>query len=179
MMDGFAAPWCVAGGWAIDLFLGRITRAHDDIELAIFRQDQSLLRRHLNGWTFDKVVNGRREAWVANEELTLPVHEIHARASHDPALAMEILLNERDEHQWLFRRNQTIRMPLERAIVRSDSGMPVLCPAIVLLFKAKLRRAKDEMDFEAARPALDRDNRVWLAAALRACHPGHAWLDRL
>jgi hypothetical protein len=35
------------------------------------------------------------------------------------------------------------------------------------------------MDFEAARGALDTDSRAWLAAALRVCHPGHPWLDRL
>ena len=28
-------PWCVVGGWAIDLFLGRRTREHDDIEVAV------------------------------------------------------------------------------------------------------------------------------------------------
>jgi hypothetical protein len=58
LMRGFNAPWCVAGGWALDLFLGRITRPHGDLELAIFRQDQHLLRQHLRDWIFQKVVAG-------------------------------------------------------------------------------------------------------------------------
>ena len=29
------APWCVAAGWAIDLFLGGQRREHDDLEIAV------------------------------------------------------------------------------------------------------------------------------------------------
>jgi Aminoglycoside-2''-adenylyltransferase len=32
-------PWWIAGGWAIDLFLGRQTRRHEDIDVLILRQD--------------------------------------------------------------------------------------------------------------------------------------------
>jgi hypothetical protein len=28
-------PWCVAAGWALDLFRGMQTREHGDIEIAI------------------------------------------------------------------------------------------------------------------------------------------------
>ncbi|HEV2736058.1 MAG TPA: hypothetical protein VGV85_14520, partial [Longimicrobiaceae bacterium] len=45
-MRGFGAPWCVAGGWALDLFLGRATRPHADVDLALFRDDQARLREH-------------------------------------------------------------------------------------------------------------------------------------
>ena len=34
------APWWIAGGWAIDLFLGRQTREHEDIDVQILRRDQ-------------------------------------------------------------------------------------------------------------------------------------------
>jgi hypothetical protein len=36
LMQRFERPSCIAGGWAIDLFLGRMTRPHKDIEIAIF-----------------------------------------------------------------------------------------------------------------------------------------------
>ena len=60
LMNDFPAPWCVTGGWAIDLFVGRQTRAHGIVEVAIFRDDQDRLRQHLPGWTFDQVVNRRQ-----------------------------------------------------------------------------------------------------------------------
>ncbi|HEY8562140.1 MAG TPA: hypothetical protein VIL74_17330 [Pyrinomonadaceae bacterium] len=36
-MRGFEPDWFIAGGRAIDLFLGGTTRTHADIEIAIFR----------------------------------------------------------------------------------------------------------------------------------------------
>ena len=49
-MAGFRRPWFIAGGWAIDLFLGRVTREHADIEIAVLRTDQQFLRQHLRSW---------------------------------------------------------------------------------------------------------------------------------
>ncbi|BBH69873.1 hypothetical protein ACTI_65580 [Actinoplanes sp. OR16] len=34
-LTGTTTPWCVAAGWALDLFRGRQTRPHGDIEIAI------------------------------------------------------------------------------------------------------------------------------------------------
>jgi len=179
LMHGFNAPWCVAGGWALDLFLARVTRPHEDLELAIFRQDQQSLRRHLREWTFQKVVEGRRLTWSADEELKLPIHEIHAHSTKDPRLLFEFLLNERSAEDWVYRRDTRIRMPLERAIVRDSSGLPILCPAIVLLFKAKNPRPKDDADFQRVRDALSLEQRRWLEASLRMGDPDHPWIDQL
>lgn len=176
LMRGFPALWCVAGGWAIDLFLGRVTRSHDDLELAIFRQDQALLHRQFPNWIFRKVVAGCFADWALGEYLGLPVHEIHAHAADDPSLALEFLLNERVADEWAFRRDAGVRLPLDRAVCRSAGGLPILCPAIVLLFKAKSPRPRDEMDFQSVREALSREDREWLRAAIQRCHPGHPWL---
>ena len=45
IMAGFPQPWYVAGGWAIDLFGGRVTRAHEDLEVAVCRRDLGALSR--------------------------------------------------------------------------------------------------------------------------------------
>jgi hypothetical protein len=42
VMIDFDRPWCIAGGWAIDLAVGHATRQHKDVEIAIFREDQHL-----------------------------------------------------------------------------------------------------------------------------------------
>ena len=39
LLAGTEVPWAVAGGWAIDLHLGRQTREHGDLEVAIPRAD--------------------------------------------------------------------------------------------------------------------------------------------
>ena len=58
LMAGFSRPWYLAGGWALDVWLGRVTRPHEDVEIAILRDEQEEIRRHLDGWEFDKVAHG-------------------------------------------------------------------------------------------------------------------------
>lgn len=43
MMESFAGDYWIAGGWAIDLHLGKQTGPHKDIEIAIDRAGQTLL----------------------------------------------------------------------------------------------------------------------------------------
>lgn len=59
LMEGFPAPGCVAGGWAVDLFLGKVTREHGDVDIAIFRDDQRAVHDHFRGWQVRKVVRGQ------------------------------------------------------------------------------------------------------------------------
>jgi len=46
LMVGFKKPWGVCGGWAIDLYLAKVTREHHDIEIAVFRKDQAAYSRN-------------------------------------------------------------------------------------------------------------------------------------
>lgn len=52
-MKGTTVPWWIAGGWAIDLFLGRRTRQHADTEGLVLRRDQQRVQEHLQGWRGD------------------------------------------------------------------------------------------------------------------------------
>ena len=183
MLAGFTRPWFIAGGWAIDLYLGRITRAHKDIEIAILREDQRAIRERLGGWEFSKVLptRGRMEPWHEDEWLETPVHEIHAhRESGDPS-ALEILLDESSADQWTFRRNPEITRPLSTIGMRSDGGVPFLSPEIVLLYKATSSgiQEHDQADFAHARESLGGERRRWLRYAIERCRPGHPWLADL
>jgi hypothetical protein len=181
MATHFAAhsfPWFVAGGWAVDLFLDRRTRPHEDLEVAVFRKDQRSLREVFASWTWTKAVPGSRmrSAWSDQEWLELPVHELYAHGAGEEQV--EVLLQESDDHRWRFRRELSVSMPLSEVGVRSR-GIPILRPEIVLLYKAKAPREKDEQDFVALLPALDAAQATWLIEALERCHPGHPWRQRL
>ncbi len=178
LMCDFGAPWCIAGGWAVDLYLGRTTRPHADLELAVLRRDQSKLHRQFPGWTFNKVVSGDRENWTAEQRLELPVHEVHARSDSDSNRTLEFLLNEGDAENWVFRRNSRVSMPLSRAFSQAIEP-PYLAPEIVLLFKAKDPRDKDKADFITTLPQLEEPRQRWLSDAITTCHPGHPWLKAL
>lgn len=70
-------------------------------------------------------------------------------------------------------------MPYDAVIRQSADGIPYLAPELVLLFKSKHTRAKDQADFEETLPHLDPAQRATLAEYLGRLHPGHAWLERL
>jgi hypothetical protein len=176
-MEGFGAPWCVAGGWAVDLFLGRHTRPHADVDLAILRGDQQRLHAHFAGWRIQRVMKGEFADWPAGEWLHPPVHEIHARAPD--GATFEFLLNDHDASEWIFRRNPAVRCPLRELILPSDAGTPILCPAVVLLYKAKAPRLADEHDFQQLRAVLPGSQRRWLREGLARVHPGHPWIAQL
>lgn len=179
LMRGFPACWFVAGGWAIDLYLGRVTRAHADIEVGVFRADQEALHDHLEGWALRKVVGGEMRPWRRGEFLEQPVHEIHCFKDSAEPPQLEVLLNEGEGRDWVFRRDARIRRALDKCLLDAGAGVKYLCPEAVLLYKSKDPREKDESDFAAALARLGAERRAWLRHAIATCGPRHHWLKSL
>lgn len=177
LMQNFTKPWYIAGGWAIDLFIGQQTRDHKDIEIAIYRQDQLTLQRYLSDWELVKIAAGQKLAWPPGEHLELPIHELHARSSNGEKL--EILLNEHKNQKWQFRRHLSITRPLGQVGMKTNSGIPFLSPEIVLLYKSKNPRAEDEHDFENTALLLPNQRRAWLKRSIEQYLPGHDWVTLL
>jgi hypothetical protein len=177
----FSITWGFCGGWAIDLFLNRITRPHKDVDVAILRTDQRLifdfLRRH--GWILEHAVDGKLHPFQEEEFLMPPVHTILCRNPGTHPDFLEVLLNESEEDQFLFRRDRSIKRALNQAFVTSPSGFPILAPEIALLYKSKALSPIGRSDFQAVLPLLDVPRRQWLAQALRKLSPGHEWLNDL
>jgi hypothetical protein len=57
--------------------------------------------------------------------------------------------------------------------------MNFLRPEVILLYKSKNPRLKDEQDFESVAPNLDAESRQWLKNALAVCCGEHSWIQRL
>jgi hypothetical protein len=179
LLGGDGIPWAVAGGWALDLFLGRETREHADVDLAIWRADQQRLHAAASpDWVLEVADNGALRQWNAGEWLSLPLHEIHAHRGSGVGGSLELLLNERDDSAWIFRRDAAVRRELDRAIV-SREGIAFLAPEIVLLYKSKAPRLTDDMDFRAALPALTNERRAWLHGAIARWSVRHPWVMEL
>lgn len=175
----FKKPWYIAGGWAIDLYLGIVTHAHKDIEIAIFRKDQRELYEYLDDWFLYKVIPGQEkmETWMKMEWLSSPIHEIHAISKvARKNIDYEILLNESDHQYWYFRRNLKIQRSLFKIGKVGYYGIPYLSPELVLLYKAKDYRYFDFNDFIQSIDLLTIEERIWLNKSLRCCYPSHPWL---
>ena len=173
-LSEFAGQWGIAGGWAIDLYIGKETRAHSDIEVAIVREDQHMLKKALPDWSFEKVVKGDMISWE-EEWLELPIHEIHG-IHRQAGERLEVLLNEMENGQWIFRREGSISFPESSLFLESNVGVPYLHPAVVLLYKAKNAREKDHADFYAVKDLLKIEDKEWLRQALCVHVPEHKWI---
>ena len=184
-MAGYDHPWFISGGWAIDLFLGRVTRDHDDVEVGAFFPDQPAIRRHLRDWDLFRPTDGRWLALGAEDEVRLPEFQIQARSADLAPHEFDIFLNPLDGSDWVSRRHAGLIVPAAAVAAISagargePAGIPFLVPEIQLLYKAKYHRPKDDADFAVALPRLDERRRTWLRTALEAYHPGDAWLPAL
>jgi hypothetical protein len=179
-LAGVAAPWAVAGGWALDLWLGRQTREHEDLEIAVPDACYPEIRARLEhlGLTLFAVDDG---AVIALEPGEAPGRGFQTWAM-DPAVQgwrLDVFREPGDERTWIYRRTGELNAPRAWASGRTAAGVPYIAPQIVLLFKAKATRDKDQADFALVAPRLPPEARDWLAAALRAIHPGHPWIERL
>jgi len=168
IMDKFGFPWFVAGGWAIDLFLDKETRMHDDIEIGIYREHQMKLQKYFEKrkkyYINNKSLIGKHIKVEWNKEyLRLPIHELYIEYND---LEIEVLLNERDEENWIYRRNEKIKHNEQSVILNTKDGIPYLCPEIVLLYKTKEMREKDIEDIKNASTKMNDSQVKWLIESI-------------
>jgi len=118
LLSPLAMTWGFCGGWAIDLFLNRITRSHKDVDVAILRTDQRFIFDFLRhqGWVLEQAVDGQLHPFQQDEFLTLPVHTIWCRKAGYYPDFLEVLLNESEGEQFVFRRDRSIRCRLDEAL---------------------------------------------------------------
>jgi hypothetical protein len=194
LMSTFSRRWLLCGGWAVDAWLGRQTRYHGDVDIAVFEDDQKALLSHLAGWhliAHDSRDPDATEVWTGRR-LELPAH-IHAcqdwatvsawAAGNAPAgsFRLEVILNERAAGEWLL--GPGITLPWRQCIKRSGWGLPAAVPEVLCFYKATAyfgteymeKRPQDESDFVALLPLLS-TRREWLKQAIDLVHPAHPWL---
>lgn len=179
LMAGFGRTWALCGGWAVDAWLGRQTRGHIDVDVAISNDDQLALHGYLrDGWLLnghDPNDDDSTHPWDGHR-LEVPAH-IHARGH---GLELDFQLEDRQGDAWLLRREPRLAVPIARCVTASTWAVPTLAPEVALFYKsASAIREHDAADFEALLPLLDDDQRAWLRDAIGAIGPDHPWLPRL
>jgi len=177
-LAGITTPWYVAAGWALDLFRGMQTREHADIEIAVPAAAFPKIRDRFPGYAFDAVGSGR--IWEnAAPDVLAATHQTWLR---DPATGnylLDVFREPHDGQTWICRHNETIRLAYSEIIRYTPDGIPYLAPELVLLFKAKHARPKDQADFDEALPHMTPAQRQTLAELLARAHPGHRWQANL
>ena len=189
LMSGFAPTWALCGGWAVDAWLGRESRDHVDVDIAVFDDDQGAILNHMAvGWSLighdDTVADDSEESWDGRQ-LFLPAH-IHARAQD--GFELEFHLNERRNGTWVFSRQPGVSMPLHECVRQSSWGISTVVPEVILYYKAlppgwrgsrPELRPHDHSDFSMLLPVLSNSQREWIRHAISQIDPEHSWLAQL
>lgn len=176
VMNAFTRPWCIAGGWAIDLWLNRATRDHGDVEIAILREDQIALRDFMTEAKFDIITSRGPVRWRDRQMLMLPVHQLRV---HHQAHDLKILLDEHHRGQWVYRNDWRVKMPIDQWSARGAFGVPVIAPEISLLYKSANVSDRDNLDLRSAMEAMRPAQLLWLREALQLASPQHQWINEI
>ncbi|MCP2301986.1 nucleotidyltransferase domain-containing protein [Actinokineospora globicatena] len=171
LFAGFEAPWWIAGGYAIELALGRPIREHDDIDVLLLRRDHVAVQEVLAGWELWAAdPPGSLRPWLPGESLPFGIHDIWCRRGNGP-WQLQLMIDESSTTDWISRRDPRLRRPLPTLGALDTRGIPYLAPEVQLFYKSQAPRPKDWTDFTAALPILTEAQRHWLTAALPADHP--------
>jgi len=172
-------PWAVSAGWAIDLFLGRERREHEDFEIAVPADRFDDVAAALGELEFHVVTRGLAEPVAGASELMAETHQTWGLDRAANAWRIDVFREPHDGDDWVARRDESIRLPYDELIEHTADGIPYERPEVVLLFKAKHARPKDEADLAAVLPQLNVKRRRLLAEWIERVHPGHFWLPDL
>jgi len=165
--------WWVSGGHALELHSNRSWREHDDIDISFRRCDLALVHTLLSSWDLHVAAAGKLSPW-SGERLTVESHQnnVWAKKVSSGPWVIDLTISEGDDKGWTWRRDPSIRRAWPLAILRStERGIPYLAPEIQLLFKAKNRRPKDDLDASEIVPSLNDHQARFLFDALPSNDP--------
>ncbi len=176
-----SVDWAIAGGYALDLYLGESYRPHGDIDVIFFRTEQTAVRTLFPGWeVMASHPPGDLRPWDQQEVLPENVNNIWIRKNSSLPWCLQLMMMDEVDGSWVYRRDPKITLPKHSIIGRFKDDVPALNPEIQLLYKSKSPRDKDELDFSKIVPKLNTNSRNWLRDSLQKCYPlGHPWLDSL
>ena len=179
LLDPLGLEWWVVGGLAIKAFTG-VSRPHEDIDIGMFRRDVLRLRDGLRGsyhvWAAGQT--GLRPLEDPEQEMPDWADQVWLREHALAPWRADVVLGPDRDGRWVSRRDRDFDAPLDE-VTFEQGGVRYLNPEVVLSFKAKARRHKDEHDLDAALPLLSDRARDFLADYLDRKEPGHPWRDRL
>lgn len=195
--------WHLCGGFAIDLFLGKETRKHKDLDITVSFDDMEVCIDYLKskGWRIIAPVGEGRcvpveyalssntlyfdNIWCYREgaefikTLSVEGHyqylEMVDRVQEDLDF-IEVLFNKVEKGTFYYLKNTEIHREIDKAFVEIEN-ISVLSPEIILLYKTRNPGNADyRQDFSLAVAELQQDSRKWLEEAMKTEYPeGHPW----
>ena len=158
-MSSFPRWWALCGGWAVDAWLGRVTREHGDIDVTVFFDDERAVFQHFAGWNVvahDGANPVDSEPWdgrilVRRSDVAAHLHARPPGEDNREALLrwvtpphkadpddrnIEVVFNDLEGDDWLLRDSPRVTIRPGDAVRTSPWGLPTVTPEVVAFFKA-------------------------------------------
>ncbi|MGB1288717.1 MAG: amino acid transporter [Aggregatilineales bacterium] len=172
--------WCIAGGYVLELFAGKAYRAHDDMDVVIYRDEQLAAQAWLSEWhLYAADPPGTLRTWQPGEYLPVGVHDIWGYQSGVNQWQFQFMIAEVNNGNWVSRHHPEIRFARD-TLINIYNNIPCIRSEVQLLYKSRNRRPKDEVDFDVCVPLLSTHQKKWLRQNIQKLFPeGHPWLSRI
>lgn len=169
--------WILAGGNALQLFVGEAYRTHQDIDILLLREDQLKLVQCIELESiFVTDGQGGLLSYDSQKYYEKPIQDLWCLNATKDAWGLQIMLFDCKNNYWIYKRNPAIRLPMSQIYFEKEN-CKFLKPEIQLLYKSKNIRDKDQFDFETLVPLLDTNAKQWLFDRLSACYAYiHPWI---
>ncbi len=175
LLQDCPARWWLSGGWAIDHWLGTVTRSHGDIDISTLRPELSTVLGSLPGHLEPFAAMGGHLHPLASRVDDPDLRNLWLRDERSGRWVLQVNIEAGDQEVWRYRRDPRIALPWETA-VRQVSALPTGSAAVQLLWKSPRPRPEDDADLAAALKVLSAGERRWLTEAMRTAHPSSPWV---
>jgi hypothetical protein len=150
-----------SGGGVGVLFVGRESKAHEDLEIVVAHANFAAVRsalRELTWFGAGGLAGEAGQVWPV-DDAPAELHQTWGWDSVSECWRVDVFREPWDGRTWVCRREPSIRRPVADVIERESNGIPYLAPEVVLLFKAKhAARDKDAADFARGRCRSSKQN---------------------
>ena len=197
--------YAFCGGYAIDLFLGQLTRRHGDVDVFAYWEDRDAVIKYMwsHGFEVYEMIGGGQAHKITdvNNQMKLKRNIIavdnceFVSLNHTDNINIfdvdflpvqqskpnfiEFLFNDKTDTDFLYARDHRVKLNLEKAVLyRND--IPYLAPEICLLYKSTDTERKGyQQDYDNAVKCMSAEQIMWLNEALKFVYPdGHKWIQR-
>lgn len=196
--------WYLCGGFAIDAYLGKITRKHKDLDITVSFDNMKECIHYLKskGWEIDAPVGNQRlvpvEFALQNSELyfdniwcykkgadfiktekTDGVFKYMKFINREQTELdfIEVMFNKIEKGVFYYQKNHNITLNMHSAFIKKGE-ISILAPEIVLLYKSRNCENSDyKHDFDMVINNLDKERYNWFINAMNTEYPkGHIWI---
>lgn len=203
-LSGMDIEWYLCGGFAIDAYLGNITRKHKDIDITVSFNDMKECIQYLKskGWEIDAPVGNQRlvpvefalqhselkfdNIWcykkgadfIITERIDGPFKYMKFTDREQTKLDfIEVMFNKIENGIFYYKRNHNITLDIDNAFIKKEN-VTILAPEIVLLYKSRNYENCDyQHDFDMVINKLDKERYDWFINAMNIVYPqGHIWI---